>query len=173
MVVRRCPRCHSAGDDQYGFCIKCGYEFPKIEENAHICPLCNYENPEEAEFCVKCGSPLFLKQQFESSQTSFGPIIVQKTVSKEPVEYDGPRTSRLIIVLGYIFSILGGLIGLIIALYLVTRKDPVAKKHGCIQLAIFVFYLVLILALLLTGVISQDTLMQYTQMNWSNLTKFP
>ena len=62
MVVRRCPQCHTAGDDQYGFCIKCGYEYPTLEKTPHTCPLCFYENPEEAEFCVKCGSPLIFKQ---------------------------------------------------------------------------------------------------------------
>ena len=30
-MMRRCPQCGSAGDDIYGFCIKCGYEFPKVE----------------------------------------------------------------------------------------------------------------------------------------------
>ncbi len=29
-MMRRCPQCGSAGDDIYGFCIKCGYEFPKV-----------------------------------------------------------------------------------------------------------------------------------------------
>ena len=78
MVVRRCPQCHMAGDDKYGFCIKCGYEFPKMKHSPYICPLCNYENPPEADFCVKCGSPLIFKQQFEDSSTEIGPIIIQK-----------------------------------------------------------------------------------------------
>lgn len=37
-------------------------------------------------------------------------------------------TSKIIIILGYIFSLLGGLIGVILAIYLATRKDPVAKN---------------------------------------------
>ena len=65
MVIRRCPKCHTTSDDQYGFCIKCGYEFPELEVDANTCPLCNYSNPEEAEYCVKCGSPLIFKEQFE------------------------------------------------------------------------------------------------------------
>ena len=32
--------------------------------------------------------------------------------------------------IGYFFAILGSIIGLIIAIYLITRKDPSAKKHG-------------------------------------------
>ena len=169
MVVRRCPRCHATGDDQYGFCIRCGYEFPKLEVDANTCPLCNYSNPDEADYCVKCGSPLIFKQDFDN-QSSLNPIIIQRNISEDAQSYNGPRTSRIVILLGYIFSILGGLLGLIIAIYLITRKDPVAKKHGRIQLLIFIFYLVLLLILLLTGNITSDTLMQYSQLNLANLT---
>ena len=169
MVVRRCPRCHATGDDQYGFCIRCGYEFPKLEVDANTCPLCNYSNPDEADYCVKCGSPLIFKQDFDN-QSSLNPIIIQRKVSEDAQSYNGPRTSRIVILLGYIFSILGGLLGLIIAIYLITRKDPVAKKHGRIQLLIFIFYLVLLLILLLTGTINSDTIMQYSQLNLANLT---
>lgn len=171
MVIRRCPQCHTTGDDQYGFCIKCGYEFSKLEVDGNVCPLCNYPNPEEADFCVKCGSPLIFKNQFENNEESLNPIIIQRKISSNATDYNNtPHTSRVLIVLGYIFSILGGLLGLIIAIYLITRKDPVAKKHGRIQLLIFVFYLILLLVLLLTGAITTDTLMQYSQMNFSNLT---
>ena len=141
MVIRRCPKCHTTSDDQYGFCIKCGYEFPELEVDANTCPLCNYSNPEEADYCVKCGSPLIFKKQFEQEQ-SLNPIIIQRKISE-----DAQRIN-----------------------YLITRKDPVAKKHGRIQLAIFIFYLVLILILILTGVINTDTLMNYSQMNFANLT---
>ena len=95
---------------------------------------------------------------------------IQRKVSEDAQSYNGPRTSRIVILLGYIFSILGGLLGLIIAIYLITRKDPVAKKHGRIQLLIFIFYLILLLILLLTGNITSDTLMQYSQLNLANLT---
>ncbi len=167
MVVRRCPQCHTAGDDQYGFCIKCGYEYPTLEKTPHTCPLCFYENPEEAEFCVKCGSPLIFKQ---NPDATFGPIIIQKKVVDSGESKPTSATTKLLIVLGYIFSILGGLLGLIIAIYLITRKDPVAKKHGRVQLAIFIFYLVLLLVLILTGAINQETLIQYSKMNFANLT---
>ena len=170
MVVRRCPQCHTTSDDQYGFCIKCGYEFSKINVDANTCPLCNYPNPDEADYCVKCGSPLIFKQDFENNQSSVGPIIIQRSYSESGENYNGPRTSRLLIGLGYLFSILGGLLGLIIAIYLITRKDPVAKKHGRIQLLIFVFYLIVLLILILTGNITADTLMQYSQMNFANMT---
>jgi hypothetical protein len=170
MVVRRCPQCHTSCDDRYGFCIKCGYEFPKFEATANTCPLCNHENPDEADFCVKCGSPLIFKAQFENASSS----INQKNIRNETIynapDMNPPHTSRILIVLGYIFSILGGLLGLIIAIYLTTRKDPVAKRHGRIQLVIFIFYLILLLILILTGTVTTDTLMQYSQMQFGNLT---
>lgn len=170
MVIRRCPKCHTTGDDRYGFCIKCGYEFPELDISANNCPLCNYPNPEEADYCVKCGSPLIFKQQNENNESALNPIIIQKTVAENAQAYTGKPTSRLLILLGYIFSILGGLIGLIIAIYLITRKDPVAKKHGRIQLLIFVFYLIILLALILTGTVSVDTLMKYGELNLANIT---
>ena len=126
-------------------------------------------NPDEADYCVKCGSPLIFKQDFDN-QSSLNPIIIQRNISDNAQSYNGPRTSRIVILLGYIFSILGGLLGLIIAIYLITRKDPVAKRHGRIQLLIFIFYLGLLLILLLTGTINSDTIMQYSQLNLANLT---
>ncbi|WP_407382108.1 zinc ribbon domain-containing protein [Methanobrevibacter sp.] len=175
MVIRRCPQCHTTSDDQYGFCIKCGYEFTKIEESGNVCPLCNYPNPDEADYCVKCGTPLIFKNQFENNESSLNPIVIKRKISADAERInDAPHTSRILIALGYIFSILGGLIGLIIAIYLTTRRDPVAKKHGRIQLGIFIFYLVLLLILILTGTITSDTLIQYSQMtglgNLTNVT---
>ena len=171
MVMRRCPQCHTTSDDQYGFCIKCGYEFPKLEDVANVCPLCNYPNPDEAEYCVKCGTPLIFKNQMENTESSLNPIVIKKEISMDAERIrNTPHTSRILIALGYIFSILGGLLGLIIAIYLITRKDPVAKKHGRIQLGIFIFYLVLLLILILTGAITSETLIQYSQMNLTNIT---
>lgn len=170
-MIRRCPQCGTAADDKYGFCYKCGFEFPKIEADAHTCQLCGFKNPEEADYCVKCGSPLILKQQFEkTSTTTIGPIVIQKEVAERPPEYRQNRTSRWLILFGYIFSILGGILGLIIAIYLSTRKDPVARKHGHIQLAIFAFYILLIVILYATGNIPADVMTQYKQILAGNFT---
>ena len=172
-MIRRCPQCGTAADDKYGFCYKCGYEFPKIESNSHTCPLCGFNNPEEADYCVKCGTPLLFKQQLgEISTTTLGPIVIQKEISQKPPEYRQNKTSRWLILFGYLFSILGGILGLIIAIYLSTRKDPVARKHGHIQLAIFVFYIALIAILYATGNIPADAITQYKQLLAGNLTSF-
>ena len=170
-MIRRCPQCGTASDDMYGFCIKCGHEFPKIETEKDNCPLCGYKNPEEADYCVKCGTPLVFKKQFKGDPNSnLNPIIIKKEISNNASEYRQNRTSKWLILFGYIFSILGGILGLIIAIYLSTRKDPYARKHGHIQLAIFGFYILLIAILFATGNIQPDAVSQYQQLLSGNLT---
>ena len=166
MVFRRCPQCGSTSDDIYGFCIKCGYEFQKIDTSAQTCPLCGYKNPDEADFCVKCGTPLLFKNQFQNNSV-INPIVIQKEVIGQP---NFQKTSRLLILLGYVFSILGGLIGLIIAIYLSTRKDPVAKKHGRIQLAIFGLYILIFAILFATGNFPTEVITEYQKLLSGNLT---
>lgn len=168
MVLRRCPQCGSTGDDIYGFCIKCGWEFPKAKSGERFCPLCGYPNPDEADFCVKCGTPLLFKSQFEQDNTSFNPIIIKKTISTGSGRYDG--MTKWLIIFGYLFSILGGLLGLIIAIYLITRKDPNVRKHGIIQLAIFGFYIALIAILYATGNIPTEAFTNYQQLILGNFT---
>ena len=170
-MMRRCPQCGSTTDDMYGFCIKCGYEFQKIETNEDTCPLCGFHNPQEADYCVKCGTPLIFKEQFQGEPNShMNPSVIKKEISNNADEYRKSSTSKWLIVFGYIFSILGGILGLLIAIYLSTRKDPVARKHGHIQLAIFIFYVTLIAIMYLTGNIPADALTQYRQMLSGNIT---
>jgi hypothetical protein len=171
MVLRRCPQCGSTCDDIYGFCIKCGWEFPKINPDERRCPLCGYPNPEEADFCVKCGTPLLFKSQFEGNHTALNPIIIKKEVNfGNPAQSSTTNWEKWIIIAGYIFSILGGLLGLIIAIYLVTRKDPNTRKHGLIQLAIFGFYILLIAVLYFTGNIPAEAFTNYQQLVLGNMT---
>jgi len=170
-MIRRCPQCGTTTDDMYGFCIKCGHEFPKIEAEGNICPLCQYPNPDEADYCVKCGTPLIFKQQFEGDPNSaMNPIVIKKEVIRDAQQYKANKTSKWLIIFGYVFSILGGILGLIIAIYLSTRKDPNARKHGHIQLAIFAFYIVLIAIMFATGNMPADAISQYQQMLAGNFT---
>ena len=166
MVFRRCPQCGSTSDDIYGFCVKCGYEFPKIDAQAQTCPLCGFVNPDEADFCVKCGTPLLFKNQIENNSV-INPVVIQKETVENP---SGNRRRQILIIFGYIFSVLGGLLGLIIAIYLSTRKDPVSRKHGHIQLAIFVFYIALIAVMYATGNISPDVITEYKQVMAGNFS---
>lgn len=170
-MIRRCPQCGTTTDDMYGFCIKCGHEFPKIEAEGNICPLCQYPNPDEADYCVKCGTPLIFKKQFEGDPNSaMNPIVIKKEVIRDAQQYKANKTSKWLIIFGYVFSILGGILGLIIAIYLSTRKDPNARKHGHIQLAIFAFYIMLIAIMFATGNMPADAISQYQQMLAGNFT---
>ncbi len=169
-MIRRCPQCGTASDDVYGFCIKCGHEFPKVAENENACPLCGFPNPDEADYCVKCGTPLIFKSQFEGTHNALNPIVIKKEVVNNAQEYKANRTNKWLILFGYVFSILGGILGLIIAIYLSTRKDPVAKKHGHIQLAIFGFYILLIAILFATGNMPADAITQYRQILAGNFS---
>ena len=165
-MIRRCPQCGSTTDDMYGFCIKCGREFSEVQNEESVCPFCGFNNPDEADYCVKCGSPLIFKNQDENN--TIKPIVIKKEVIRNI--YTTPRTSRWVIILGYFFTILGGVIGLIFAIYLSTRKDPNARKHGHIQLAIFGFYLLIIIILLLTGRFPYEAYEPYRQLIAGNLT---
>lgn len=170
-MMRRCRQCGATTDDVYGFCIKCGWEFPEVTQEEQTCPLCGYRNPDEADFCVKCGTPLLFKSQFQESADGVKPIVIQKniTMGNEP---EFKRTSRLLIAIGYFFTIIGSLIGLLIAIYLITRKDPTAKKHGYIQIAITIVYLAAIVILLKTGMIPPEIINQYKQLLAGNFTSF-
>ena len=165
-MIRRCPQCGSTTDDMYGFCIKCGREFSEVQNEESVCPFCGFNNPDEADYCVKCGSPLIFKNQDENN--TIKPIVIKKEVIRN-IDTT-PRTSRWVIILGYFFTILGGVIGLIFAIYLSTRKDPNARKHGHIQLAIFGFYLLIIIILLLTGRFPYEAYEPYRQLIAGNLT---
>lgn len=170
MTVRRCPQCGTATDDVYGFCIKCGYEFPKLEAGENACPLCGYPNPDEADFCVKCGTPLLFKSQFEGSHTALNPIVIKKEITGDAEAYN-KRANKWIVIFGYVFSVLGGLLGLIIGIYLSTRKNPIDRRHGHIQLAIFAFYILLIAIMFATGNLNTDSILaNYTQLMSGNLT---
>ena len=100
---------------------------------------------------------------------SIGPIVIKKEVVRKP-ESGTSGFIKWLIIFGYLFSILGGLLGLIIAIYLVTRKDPKVRKHGIIQLAIFGFYIVILAVLYATGNIPADALTNYQQLILGNTT---
>jgi hypothetical protein len=90
------------------------------------------------------------------------------------IETDGnePITTfqKILVFFGYLFSILGGILGVIIGIYLSTRKNPSLKRHGHIQLAIFGFYVVIIAILFLTGHIPTEAFTNYTQLIGGNFT---
>ena len=147
MGYRRCFKCGSSSDDQYGFCIKCGAEFKNIENKSqdNVCINCGFENIKNATRCVKCGTPLL----FGSENDIFIKNPEKKDTGKI-IEFKPLTTKqKLLVLLGYIFSILGGIIGLVISIYLITRTNYTLRKHGSIQLTILVFYLIMFFVILM------------------------
>ncbi len=78
-----------------------------------FCPKCGTKNLEDSQFCENCGIKL----------TNTG---------NQPHTYssEANKPSILVIILGYIFAILGGLIGIVIGLYLLSKDNSSAKFHG-------------------------------------------
>ncbi|KZX15216.1 double zinc ribbon [Methanobrevibacter cuticularis] len=120
MEKNKCLNCGTLNDVDSKFCVKCG-GILKTEDssNNRLCPYCGSSIPANASKCKNCGE------------------WINKSMK--------PSNHSLAIVLGYIFTLLGGWIGLIIAVYLLTRDDSRAKKHGGIQLAISIIWIVIIL----------------------------
>ncbi|MBR4447923.1 zinc ribbon domain-containing protein [Methanobrevibacter sp.] len=79
-----------------------------------FCPSCGEELPEGTKFCKNCG------KEISNIQTS-------NAVQTQGAEND----HKIAIIAGYILAILIPLIGLIIGIYLYTRKDSEnAQKHA-------------------------------------------
>ncbi len=86
---------------------------------AKFCAECVQENVDSANFCKSCGAKLIgMTNDSFTSQLDFEVPIVEKSYTAA-------------LVLGYVFSILIPLIGVIIGVYLITRKDsPKANRHA-------------------------------------------
>lgn len=119
-----CPRCGKEIDEAAVYCTKCGYKLPQknTEVEQRFCPKCGAEVRKEENFCSSCG-------------TRIGEISPEKATE---VKYP----HQLATVLGYIFGFLGGWLGLVFGIYLVTREHPRAKYHGKIILIITVVMII-------------------------------
>jgi uncharacterized membrane protein YvbJ len=99
------------------------------------CPKCGEQLIDSAKFCKNCGFKLDDINQ--NPQTNFTPETVDLPENRH----------TFAIVLGYICAILIPLIGVIVAAYLLTRKDSSrASKHGkyILVIAIIVWILSII-----------------------------
>lgn len=85
------------------------------------CPFCGEELIDSAKFCKNCGKNVEKYRDNTANATneptSFPPVV--------------EKSHTLAAMLGFICSILIPLIGIIIGIYLYTRKDsPKAKRYG-------------------------------------------
>ena len=146
----RCPKCGKINDGSTYFCIYCGTIFEEYTPDKDSIP------------------PILLSVE-ESNASKNDDDTNQENTNYTSFNQEIPKKSnhRLAIILGYFFSIMGGLIGLLIAIYLISRKDSTAKKHGKIQIGILVFWLVVMGLMIWTGAIDYHTL--FTPMNFTSI----
>lgn len=89
-----------------------------------FCPNCGSEVKGDAQFCEKCGTKLTDNKLTKSQTQEF------TTSERVPDSGEGKKPSVVLLVLGYLFALLGGLIGIIIGGYLYSRNNSSAKFHG-------------------------------------------
>lgn len=119
-----CPRCGSETKENEVYCEKCGYKLP--QKVAAV----------EQRFCLKCGAELRKEERFCSScGTRIGEMGPENATG---VKYP----HQLATVLGYVFGFLGGWLGLVFGIYLLTREHPRAKYHGKIVLIVTVVMII-------------------------------
>ena len=78
------------------------------------CPNCGEELIDDANFCKKCGASMT------------GGVSAAQAPERPLAE----KSYTIIIIIGYIAAILIPIIGILIGIYLYTRKDSPDSKHG-------------------------------------------
>ena len=145
-----CPSCNMINPPNSEFCKECG-------------SLLSSETINNNDINQESGS-VSSQQSFSSSSNEISCPYCGRLVSETAVKcrYCGEWIKRgqsqvynqgkddeshtVAIVLGYIFTFLGGIIGLIIAIYLLTRDNKSAKTHGMIQMVILAIWVVILIA---------------------------
>ena len=142
MARIECPRCGKVNDGTTDFCIYCGTIFEEY-------------NPEDEDFNIFSISK---KSNYRMSSKS----------SPEDAS-SGNGNYRWMIIIGYLFAILGSVLGFIFAIYLITRKDSNAKKHGLVQLVVLIAEFALIGFLIFTGQMDPNIILN--PFNTTNMTQ--
>ena len=108
-----CPNCKNQLDDNVNFCNKCGFNVKSSKDSINtICEYCGAYNSFGDGTCDRCGKPL-------------------KKVSH-----------NLAIVLGYIFAVLLPIVGVVFAVYLLTRKNTKARKNAIRIIIVAIVFLI-------------------------------
>lgn len=117
------------------------------------CPNCGSKNKEDSQFCESCGTKL---DEFGATTGTQQVPPSQKAYNQGEVN----KPSTVLVVLGYIFALLGGLIGIVIGLFLYSKDNHAAKSHGRNMLIIAT--VVIVLGLLVNVFVLSSDLTQTT-----------
>ncbi len=118
------------------------------------CTKCGAENNDDAKFCEYCGNE-FVSVNKETNDNINNQNNTYNTYNGTNIN-DGPRPNNESAALGIcaiIFSLLGGWIGLLLAIIcLASNTNQTNKRYGLIALGISIFWIVLEIILYSTGV---------------------
>lgn len=140
------------------------------------CPKCGKINDGSTDFCIYCGT---IYDEYRAEEDDSNIFFIGKD-SNKGIRFDsmqdsiskGNQNYRLMIIIGYIFAILGSVLGFIFAIYLITRKDSNAKKHGYIQLALLIIEFGVIGILIFTGQMDPNIILNpFNSTNMTNMTQ--
>ena len=152
----KCPKCGKINDGHLDFCIYCGAIFEEAK-------------PENDEIVIDLRNLGRNKDSYSPYDSISYPNDKRRSDDRDSA-FEKPKTLyRYLVIIGYITAILGGVLGFIISIFLITRKDPYAKRHGFIQLSILICWVMLIGALVLTGQMDLNVLLN--PMNTTNTTR--
>ncbi len=139
------------------------------------CPRCGKINDGTTDFCIYCGT-IYEEYNAEEDDSNIFFIPTQggkkQEVKLKPMPDDlssGKSNYRWMIIIGYLFAILGSVLGFIFAFYLITRKDSNARKHGIVQLIVLIAEFGLIGFLIFTGQMDPNIILN--PFNTTNMTQ--
>ena len=102
----------------------------QIDKMVKICTYCSMENQDNFNFCSNCGRPLVYNKE-KRAAIDFKKLIIASYIITVVFSWGG-------LIFNTIFNSFGffGFIGLFLPFYLIQSKNPIAKRHGYIQIAI-------------------------------------
>lgn len=164
MELKRCPNCGKVDTSGFGFCVYCGTEFDDKNPSETIEVNDKFSKYVEDDLQNNPNNSFNRNQNYNDNRD------YQANTTQNQYE---PRSTKMsiLIILGYLLAIFGSFIGIIVVIYLLTRKDPDLKRHGVIQLAILAFYAVLLIAMFASGALDLNTMEQIGQMEVNNITQ--
>ena len=95
-----------------------------------ICPYCSYENEDKANFCSNCGKTLLFNEN-TIPVINYKKIISISYILTITFSWGGLIFNTFFNNFGFI-----GFIGMFLPFYLIQSSNPIAKKHGYIQIVI-------------------------------------